>query len=463
MAGCDLVARTAVIAVYCSEVSYADLTAWLARSTWGRMPPAELNDASASAWWLAGELFRVYAHAATEYRTPTTFAIRDALLALVSTRLPAMDADACLIGVAALLEYEDDGRLFDRLVAAILPRLDADAGSPLLRGWVWYRIHRCARSIGPVRGRGSQRIDAAEAEARAFGLAERSGLRQLRAVLLVTRCFYAHVARDVATAERALRELGEATDFQRPLPAAWYYFLRGLAATRDEEETQALLYFGQAVEAADSGELPWSSQQNFVISHATALAQTGRWAEAFDRFDRLIAQQSGRDRDITECRRLIAEFHRALAEAPEQAPALRAALLARARAIRWLSFGLLTPRSTARFLADALREGQAPDFIAQVVRQRGLSAEPDYPRAWPWPVRIESLGPLRIAVDDAPVAFGSRPQRKPLELLMLLIALGPHPAPSDTLMDSLWPGADGDKGKGFTRHGRAAPAPSAAP
>ncbi|MBC8058964.1 MAG: hypothetical protein H7Y61_20545, partial [Rhizobiales bacterium] len=449
-AGCGLVARTAVLALYYGEATYVGLASWLARSDWGVLPPIELHDASARAWWLAGELARVYAHAGTEYASAATLAVRDMLMQLVSADTAALDADAFLMAVSTLLEYadfEDDGRLFDQLFASAAPLLDADMGTPLYRGRAWHRIRCAAYSIGPHRGRGLQRIDTDQAEARAFSVAERHGLRQLRAHLLVTRCFFANVSRDEAAADRALAELGQVTDFRRPLPAAWYYYLRGQAAARREEATEALLYFGQAVSAAEAGETPINVQQNYLISHATALAHAGQWDAATRCFDRLIAELSGRDGEIVAVRRALVGFYRARVESPDEAPLLRAAILAQARALRWVSFGLLTPRSTGRFLADALRDGVAPEFVKQIVRQRQLSAEPAFPRSWPWAVRIGALGHFRIEVDDAPVAFGARPQRRPLELLMLLVALGPQPAPVTTVMDTLWSDADGDKAK----------------
>jgi DNA-binding SARP family transcriptional activator/tetratricopeptide (TPR) repeat protein len=444
---CGLTARTAVVAIYNSAATFAGLDTWLSRTDWGVPPPADLHDPSARAWWLAGELARVYAHAATEYTSPATLAIRDALLDLVSAPL---DADANLIAACALLElaeFEDDGRIFDLLCAGVSPLLEGGVGSPLFRGRSWHRIGRCAQSVGAYRGRGAPLIDPNLAEARALELAEQHGLAHLCSNVLVARCLYAHVRGDEATADRALLDLGRATDFRRPLEAAWYYYLRGQAAARHEDVTQALLYFGQAVESADSAALPISAQQNFVIGHATALAHTGRWQEAAERFDRLISEQSGRDRDITECRRAIVDFHRACAETPERAPAMRHDILALARDARWRLVGLLTPRSTARFLADALRDGQFQEFVTQVVAQRRLPAEPDFPRNWPWQIRIESLGGFRIEVDGAAVSFGARPQRKPLELLMLLAALGPQPVPTPVLIDALWPAADGDKAR----------------
>ena len=67
-----------------------------------------------------------------------------------------IDDDARLMATLPLLEYaefEDDESLFDRLLSAISPWLLEERGSPLYRGRVWHRIHRCAFTIGPTRQR----------------------------------------------------------------------------------------------------------------------------------------------------------------------------------------------------------------------------------------------------------------------------------------------------------------------
>ena len=61
------------------------------------------------------------------------------------------------------------------------------------------------------------------------------------------------------------------------------------------------------------------------------------------------------------------------------------------------------------------------------------------------PVRVYTLGRFVIEVDARPLRFTAKAQRKPLELLKALIALGGETVPVEQLCESLWPDSDGDR------------------
>jgi two-component SAPR family response regulator len=67
------------------------------------------------------------------------------------------------------------------------------------------------------------------------------------------------------------------------------------------------------------------------------------------------------------------------------------------------------------------------------------------PTATP-PVEIYSLGQLEILIDGTAVRIDGRGPRKPLELLGMLIAAGPHGTSIGAVADCLWPDADGFDG-----------------
>jgi hypothetical protein len=378
--GCGLSARTALIALNYGEATSAGLRSWaerMARTTDRWSTQGDALAPTTRAWWLAGELACVYADAATDYLAPATLAARDALLELAFDPQASLDDDARLAAALPLFEYaefEDDEALFDRVLSGIAPLLQGKQGSPLYRGRVWHRIHRCGFALGPPRQRARQRIDVGAAEEEALTIAARHALPHLEAAVLAVRGFYANVRRDNALADAAVERLGHVTDFQRPMAAAWYYFLRAQTCARAEALTEALLFFAQAVAAARRAEAAPASQQTFLIGHAGMLSQLGHWDEADALYADLIRRQSGRDRDITECRRQIVAVQRAAVEDPMRFAALRHALLERVRELRYMTFYLSTPRTTADFLADALRDGEPAEFIAEIVRTRQLAA-----------------------------------------------------------------------------------------
>jgi len=108
----------------------------------------------------------------------------------------------------------------------------------------------------------------------------------------------------------------------------------------------------------------------------------------------------------------------------------------------WWEPGVMT-----RLCLKALDAGIEPAYVLDLVRKRGLS--PDMPpmeiAEWPWKVRIHTLGRFGVVRDGKRVAFQGKVQQKPLQLLKALIALGGRDFPRETLADTLWPEADGDR------------------
>lgn len=107
----------------------------------------------------------------------------------------------------------------------------------------------------------------------------------------------------------------------------------------------------------------------------------------------------------------------------------------------------LSPEEHARLCAFALEHGVEPAWAREIVRRLGISPPParaDVP-GWPWPVEVAALGGLEIRKEGEVLRPERRAQRRPLELLKLLVAAGPGRAlAQDQLADELWPDADGD-------------------
>lgn len=59
-------------------------------------------------------------------------------------------------------------------------------------------------------------------------------------------------------------------------------------------------------------------------------------------------------------------------------------------------------------------------------------------------VRVYTLGRFLLQVDDVQLRFGRKTQKRPLQLLKALIALGGEAISVERLCESLWPDADGD-------------------
>ncbi len=97
-----------------------------------------------------------------------------------------------------------------------------------------------------------------------------------------------------------------------------------------------------------------------------------------------------------------------------------------------------------RICALALEHGIEVALACQFIRQRGLTAPDGATADWPWPIRVHTLGRFLIERDDAPLPITRKEQKKPLELLRLLIANGCTGVNVKQLAQVVWPEVEGD-------------------
>jgi ATP/maltotriose-dependent transcriptional regulator MalT/DNA-binding SARP family transcriptional activator len=141
-------------------------------------------------------------------------------------------------------------------------------------------------------------------------------------------------------------------------------------------------------------------------------------------------------------------FGRLALEHGRQRPGLRALGrgLALGREYGYTHFLWWRPAAMARTCALALEAGIETDYVKSLIRRRGLVPEAAArgPSSWPWAFRVETLGEFRLLRHDAPLAAQGKAQRRPLELLKVLIAHGGERVSEDRLTAALWPRIDGD-------------------
>lgn len=112
-------------------------------------------------------------------------------------------------------------------------------------------------------------------------------------------------------------------------------------------------------------------------------------------------------------------------------------------------FGIYTPIPAAMLSAVCILALEAKievDYVHKLILARNFVPEtpPLHIENWPWPVRIFTLGEFRILVHDKPLMFSGKVQKKPLELLKVLIAKGGRGVAAETIIDELWPDSEGD-------------------
>ncbi|MBI1397848.1 MAG: hypothetical protein GC151_17890 [Betaproteobacteria bacterium] len=123
-------------------------------------------------------------------------------------------------------------------------------------------------------------------------------------------------------------------------------------------------------------------------------------------------------------------------------------VLSRAREDDWQFTDTTCHSGDLAFVLDAaLRHSIEIDYAVALIRQHKLHPPGESSEAWPWAVRIYTLGRFEIQVNGQPLRFSGKAPRKPLALLKAIIAYGCRDVPVSRLMDALWPDEQGDAAK----------------
>ena len=105
------------------------------------------------------------------------------------------------------------------------------------------------------------------------------------------------------------------------------------------------------------------------------------------------------------------------------------------------------PEVMVKLCCKALQADIEVEYVQDLIRKRNLI--PDEPPVllgnWPWAVRVFTLGRFELWVDGKPLQSHRKTQKRPLELLKVLVSFGNQSVDKNQLSDLLWPEADGDR------------------
>jgi ATP/maltotriose-dependent transcriptional regulator MalT len=179
-----------------------------------------------------------------------------------------------------------------------------------------------------------------------------------------------------------------------------------------------------------------------------ALDATGQRPEAEAVLERMRGLVAGVRGGFLRYQMALWEAHILLGRGAEGFRAPLAEALALGRREGYFSQSLWWPPMMSRLCGAALEAGIETGYVRELVARRGLAPPADRaPDHWPWPLRVRTLGRFEVARDGAPLEVHGKAQKKPLELLKALVALGAESVESSRLAALLWPDADGDAAK----------------
>lgn len=101
----------------------------------------------------------------------------------------------------------------------------------------------------------------------------------------------------------------------------------------------------------------------------------------------------------------------------------------------------------ARLCAVALEHDIEEGYVGEYIKKRSLIPDtpPVHLENWPWLVKIFTLGRFSIVKQGNPIRFQTKAQKKPMEMIKVIIALGGRNVNKEEVCDILWPDAEGDK------------------
>ena len=109
--------------------------------------------------------------------------------------------------------------------------------------------------------------------------------------------------------------------------------------------------------------------------------------------------------------------------------------------VSWWQRSIMT-----RLCMKALETGIEVEYVRKLIARRNLvpMKPPTHLEQWPWIFKVYTLGRFELVKSDRVVEFCGKVQKKPLEMLKALVALGGEEAHEGQLADLLWPESDGD-------------------
>jgi LuxR family maltose regulon positive regulatory protein len=251
---------------------------------------------------------------------------------------------------------------------------------------------------------------------------------------------------DFATADKLLKGAAGAMSGGRLVYRAHYHFLVFLSAFCQKDLLHAVASAREAVALAGAAGVPLL-QALYGVGLARALFSSGETREALSHLARArrITRRSRIATTEFSCLSTLTYFLLERGKRRRAIPLVRKTLeVARQRG--HMNRAFWTADFTARLYTVALEEGIEVEYVQESIRRRKLAPpqEAMYLTHWPFPVRIYTLGRFGVMVGGKPLEFSGKAQRKPLELLMALIALGGRDVSERQLNEVLWPDAEGD-------------------
>lgn len=277
----------------------------------------------------------------------------------------------------------------------------------------------------------------------AQALADAHGLRDVQFALAFDEVNQSLPGGDVARAERALAQAESWVDAANLRQLMLLDISRMRLARLRGQVDEVLFRAVRARQYAEQLECPGPMMGAYIVNEAQGRLLAGDTAGAQAQMQAALPLlPEGFALEVREMVAMI-EAHEALARGEPRGRAMMAAVWAGLRQRQFYDSFDGQPAFRARLCVLALEHRIEVDFVTSLIRKCGVAAPPDAPEAWPFALRIHALGQFSVQRDGVPLPVEGKGQRKPLELLRVLVAHNAISAATgmqtEALIDLLWP------------------------
>lgn len=252
--------------------------------------------------------------------------------------------------------------------------------------------------------------------------------------------------------EPLFEQMVQALDPTRLYDVARRYHMSARMCLHQPAESGPAFYYAQtAIDLVERSAYPIHDAAMLYATFAYVCARRGDVPAGLAAVERVAAESSGEQlRQQNSICLFLRAYAMLLTEPPPQAAKLLQQAFGEADRAQWFGFRPV-PEVAGRLVESALQLGiESAPYARKLIALRKLSP-PGYSAAWPWAVRIRTLGRFELIIDDIPLAADGKLPRKTLELLQLIAASPDLTVAADRLTAALWPELEGDFARGAFR------------
>jgi LuxR family maltose regulon positive regulatory protein len=314
-----------------------------------------------------------------------------------------------------------------------------DKGGPDLPGIMWCIVNALYNFHVSSYGESLSWVD------KGIKASDESGIQLLKARLFGLGSLSSLMGqRDIKEAEKYSSGMSEAVNRTNAFDLIFYHQQASRIALAKKEMSGALENIQVASRYAEKLGAPFLLALTEAI-FSYYLVESGEAAEAKKHLDRLKRLARETSSSLLENIRLMTEGLLFLNAGKEREclRSLAASLaLGEKYGIRFLTFNL--PESSARLLTIAVKAGVEPGFTRDLIRANALVCPDPEIEAWPWQLKVRTLGSFEVWKEEEKIQFTRKAQQKPFDLLKIIITLGGRAVGERAVTDMLWPEAEGD-------------------